>query len=69
MDEETLNLGKAAEFLGVSERKMWIMAKAGEIEALHNPLDKREKRFRKKDLMKLKSPSNGHNSQPKETHP
>jgi hypothetical protein len=66
MNEDTLNLGAAAEFLGVSERKMWQLARAGEIETLHNPLDKREKRFRKKDLVKLKYPTNGHKTQAKE---
>jgi hypothetical protein len=66
MEEETLNLGQAAEFLGVSERKMWVMAKAGEIETLINPLDKREKRFRTKDLVKLKHPTNGHRMQAQE---
>lgn len=59
MEEDTLNLGDAAEFLGVSERKMWQLAKGGEINTLRNPLDKREKLFRRKDLMKLKRPMNG----------
>jgi hypothetical protein len=66
MEKDTLNLGAAAEFLGVSERKMWQMAKAGEIETLQNPLDKREKHFRKKDLEKLKRPKNGNEAQAKE---
>jgi hypothetical protein len=66
MEEETLNLGQAAEFLGVSERKMWLMAKTGEIETFLNPLDKREKRFRKKDLMILKHPINESKTQAKE---
>jgi Helix-turn-helix domain len=59
MNEETLNLSQAAEFLRVSQRKIWLMQKAGEIEALENPLDKREKRFRKTDLLKLTQPRNG----------
>lgn len=66
MEQETLNLGQAAEFLGVSERKMWLMAKAGEIETLHNPLDKREKRFRMDELMKLKHVTNGNKTYAKE---
>lgn len=61
MREETLNLSQAAQFLKVSERKMWQMAKGGEIETLRNPLDKREKLFRKADLLKLKQPTNGIN--------
>ncbi|HEX8091580.1 MAG TPA: helix-turn-helix domain-containing protein [Blastocatellia bacterium] len=68
MGEDTLNLGEAAEFLGVSERKMWQMAKAGEIETLLNPLDKREKLFRRKDLLKLRRPMNGSKTQVKEAH-
>ncbi|MGA9773114.1 MAG: helix-turn-helix domain-containing protein [Blastocatellia bacterium] len=59
MHEETLNLNQAAEFLNVSQRKLWLMQKAGEIEALVNPLDKREKRFRKADLLKLTQPTIG----------
>ena len=66
MEKNTLNLGAAAEFLGVSERKMWQMAKAGEIETLQNPLDRREKHFRRKDLEKLKRPNNGNKTYVKE---
>jgi hypothetical protein len=66
MQEETLNLSQAAVFLGVSERKIWLMVRAGEIESLRNPLDKREKRFRKKDLLKLKRPTNGTSNHAKE---
>jgi hypothetical protein len=66
MGEDTLNLGDAAEFLGVSERKMWQLAKAGEIETLRNPLDRREKLFRRKDLLKLKRPMNGSETEAKE---
>jgi Helix-turn-helix domain len=68
MGEDTLNLGEAAEFLGVSERKMWQMAKAREIETFLNPLDKREKLFRRKDLLKLRRPMNGNKAQVKEAH-
>lgn len=68
MSEDTLNLGEAAEFLGVSERKMWQMVKAGEIKSLLNPLDKREKLFRRKDLVRLRRPMNGNKAQAKEVH-
>jgi excisionase family DNA binding protein len=52
-----LTLGEAAEFLGISRKKMWSLVKEKLISAHTSPLDRRKKFFKKSDLIKLKEPS------------
>jgi excisionase family DNA binding protein len=52
-----LTLGEAAEFLGVSRKKMWSLVKEKVISAHTSPLDRRKKLFKKSDLEKLKEAS------------
>lgn len=47
-------LGEAAEFLGVSRKKMWSLVKEKAISAHTSPLDRRKKLFMKADLERLK---------------
>jgi hypothetical protein len=49
-----LELGKAAEYLKVSRRKLWKLAKDGIIQYKTSPLDHRKKLFKKSDLEKLR---------------
>jgi excisionase family DNA binding protein len=49
-----LTLGEAAEFLGVSRKKMWSLVKEKVISPHTSPLDRRKKLFKKSDLEKLK---------------
>jgi excisionase family DNA binding protein len=49
-----LTLGEAAEFLGISRKKMWSLVRDKLISAHISPLDRRKKLFRKSDLEKLK---------------
>lgn len=57
--ESLLNLIQAAEYINVSRRKMWSLAKEGTIKYKTDPLDKRKKLFRVSDLDKLKAGSAG----------
>jgi len=52
--EQTKTLIEAAQFLGISRKKMSDLAKENVIEYQSNPLDRRQKRFRVSDLLKLK---------------
>ena len=52
-----LTLGEAAEFLGVSRKKMWSLVKEKVISVHTSPLDRRKKLFKKSDLEKLKEAS------------
>jgi excisionase family DNA binding protein len=49
-----LELGKAAEYLNVSRRKLWQLARDGMIKFTTSPLDRRKKLFKKSDLEKLR---------------
>lgn len=49
-----LTLSEAANFLGISRKKMWSLVKNKQISALTSPLDRRKKLFKKSDLEKLK---------------
>jgi len=49
-----LTLGEAANFLGISRKKMWSLVKDKQISAHTSPLDRRKKLFKKLDLEKLK---------------
>lgn len=52
MAEETdyVTVQEAAEFLGVSRRRVWDMTREGRLRAIVNPLDRREKLIDRKDL-------------------
>jgi excisionase family DNA binding protein len=52
-----LTLGEAAEFLGISRKKMWSLVRDKLISAHTSPLDRRKKLFKKSDLLKLKEAS------------
>jgi len=52
-----LTLREAAEFLGVSRKKMWSLVKEKVISAHTSPLDRRKKLFKKSDLEKLREAS------------
>ncbi|MGA9774151.1 MAG: helix-turn-helix domain-containing protein [Blastocatellia bacterium] len=62
MTETKLELTKAAEYLKISRRTLWLRAKAGEIKFTKDLLDKRKKLFLLADLDKLKEASNGRNN-------
>jgi excisionase family DNA binding protein len=49
-----LTLGEAAEFLGVSRKKMWSLVRDKLILAHTSPLDRRKKLFKKSDLEELR---------------
>lgn len=53
MQTHELELGKAAEYLKVSRRKLWRLAKDGIIQYKTSPLDRRKKLFNKSDLETL----------------
>lgn len=55
--DQTKTLTEAAQFLGISRKKMSDLARKNIIEAHPNPLDARQKRFRVSDLIKLKEAS------------
>lgn len=57
MTTQLMSLGDSAKFLGVSERKMWKLAKEGTVKYRQDPLDKRRKLFKLSDLKKLKGGS------------
>lgn len=40
--QETMSIGEAATYLGVSRTKIWTLIKEGRLTARQNPLDKRE---------------------------
>jgi excisionase family DNA binding protein len=42
-DVEYLTVQEAAERLGVSRRRIWDLIREGKIDAIQNPLDRREK--------------------------
>ena len=48
-----LNIQEAADALGVTRRRIWKMVKDGEIEAIGNPLDRREKLIPRKEVERL----------------
>lgn len=54
LGEQTKTLIEAAQFLGISRKKMSDLVKENAIKFQSNPLDRRQKRFRVSDLMKLK---------------
>jgi predicted XRE-type DNA-binding protein len=54
LGEQTKTLIEAAQFLGISRKKMSDLARKNVIEFQSNPLDGRQKRFRISDLVKLK---------------
>jgi excisionase family DNA binding protein len=47
-------LKEAAQYLGISRTKMWILVKEGVIVPRISPLDRRKKLFKKSELKKLK---------------
>jgi hypothetical protein len=62
MRETKLELTKAAEYLQISRRTLWKLAKSGDIVYTQDTLDKRKKLFLVADLDKLKEGSNGRNN-------
>ncbi|GBC78592.1 hypothetical protein HRbin08_02088 [bacterium HR08] len=54
---EVLPIGEAAEYLGVSRRKIWQLVKRGELPSRPDPLDRRRKLVRVEDLDKLREGS------------
>jgi excisionase family DNA binding protein len=54
MGDDFLPLMQAASYLGVSRMKLSRMIRAGELDYLTSPLDKRVKLFRRADLDQLK---------------
>lgn len=42
-ESEYLNIQQAADALGVTRRRIWAMVKEGQLPAIQNPLDRREK--------------------------
>jgi len=57
MSAQLMSLGDSAKFLGVSERKMWKLAKEGTVKYRQDPLDRRRKLFKLSDLKRLKEGS------------
>ena len=55
--EQSLELSKAAEYLNVSRRKVWSLVKEGVLQYKRDPLDKRRKLIKIRDLKKLKESS------------
>jgi excisionase family DNA binding protein len=53
LQSNELDLGKAAEYLKVSRRKLWQLARDGIIQYKTSPLDRRKKLFKKSDLETL----------------
>ena len=54
-DRPYLNIHQAADALGVSRRRIWQMVKAGELESVPNPLDRRESLIPHAELERLAS--------------
>ena len=54
MPEEKLELTKAADYLNISRRTLWLRVKAGVINYTVDSLDLRKKYFQVADLDKLK---------------
>jgi excisionase family DNA binding protein len=52
-EPEYLTLQEAAEVLGVSRWRMWMLVKNGELEAITSPLDRRVKLVRQEDIDRL----------------
>jgi hypothetical protein len=50
---EYLNIQEASAALQVTRRRIWQMVKAGEIEAVPNPLDRREKLIPQSEIARL----------------
>ena len=53
-DQEYFNIQETAEVLGVTRRRIWAMVKAGEIDSLPNPLDRRETLIPRSEIERLR---------------
>lgn len=60
---DTLPLAQAAQYLGVSRRKVWQLVKKGQLKAERDPLDERRKLVKVQDLERLKETSYGQHHQ------
>jgi predicted site-specific integrase-resolvase len=54
--EEFLNLKEARQLLGVSRTKLWTLIKEGRLPIYHDPLNKRVRLVRRRDLENLRRP-------------
>lgn len=52
-DPEFLTINAAAEALGTTRRRVWVMVKAGQLDAIQNPIDRREKLIARKQIENL----------------
>jgi excisionase family DNA binding protein len=52
-DPQYVTVQIAAETLGVSRRRIWDLIRQGSIEAIQNPLDKREKLIPQSEIDRL----------------
>jgi hypothetical protein len=52
-DEEYVTLGQAADMLGVTRRRIWLMLKGDELHAFTNPVDRREKLIAYSEVKRL----------------
>lgn len=52
-EPEYLNIQQAADALGVTRRRIWAMVKDGQLPAIQNPLDRREKLIARVDVERL----------------
>ncbi len=53
-DREYLNIQEAAGELGITRRRLWQMVKDGQIEAVTNPLDRREKLIARSEVERFR---------------
>jgi excisionase family DNA binding protein len=60
LPESEFSLCEAARYLGISRGKMWALVKKKLIPYSKNPLDDREKLFKKSDLTKFKEGRDAH---------
>ncbi len=54
--EEFLNLKEARQLLGVSRTKLWKLIQEGRLPTYQDPLDKRARLVRRRDLENLRRP-------------
>ncbi len=54
--EEFLNLKEARQLLGVSRTKLWTLTKEGHLPIYQDPLNKRVRLVRRRDLENLRRP-------------
>lgn len=52
-EPEYMTVQAAAELLGVTRRRLWDLIRAGQLEAVQNPLDRREKLIPREEVDRL----------------